>query len=71
MRQDMEVSNRNSKTISAFLFFSPEVEAEHTVIYLHGNGGSKLEALAFVPLIPKFKINIVAFDFLGCGCSDP
>lgn len=24
-----------------------------------------------IPLIPKFKINVVSFDFLGCGSSDP
>lgn len=70
VRKDLEVSNRNNKNISAFLFHCPEVVADHTIIYLHGNGGSKIEALSMVPLIPKFKINIVAFDFLGCGCSD-
>lgn len=64
------MSNRNNKNISAYLFHAPELEAEHTIIYLHGNGGSKLEALALTPLIPKFKINVVGFDFLGCGCSD-
>jgi pimeloyl-ACP methyl ester carboxylesterase len=37
---------------------------------MHGNGGSKIEALPLVPLIPKFKLNIVSFDFLGCGSSD-
>lgn len=70
IRKDLNVSNRNNKNISAYLFHSPEFEAEHTIIYLHGNGGSKLEALALTPLIPKFKINVVGFDFLGCGCSD-
>ena len=23
-----------------------------------------------MPLIPKFKMNVVSFDFLGCGNSD-
>lgn len=46
VRKDLEVNNRNNKIISAFLFHCPELgpnhKAEQTVIYLHGNGGSKL-----------------------------
>ena len=27
--------------------------------------------MPFVSLIPKFKINVAAFDLMGCGNSDP
>ena len=37
---------------------------------MHGNGGSKLECLGFVPLICKNNIAVVSFDFVGCGNSD-
>jgi pimeloyl-ACP methyl ester carboxylesterase len=53
-----------------YYFFGPELKASETILYLHGNGGSKYEALPLVDLIPKFNVNIVAFDFLGCGSSD-
>ena len=36
-----------------------------TVVYLHGNGGHKMEALQ----LGCGKVNIVAFDFCGCGKS--
>jgi len=42
LRVDLEVLNRNNKKISGFLFYCPEVEAEDTVLYMHGNGGSKI-----------------------------
>lgn len=42
LRDDLEVCNRNNKKISAFLFYCPDFEAEDTVLYLHGNGGSKI-----------------------------
>lgn len=69
VRIDMQVLNRNNKKISGFLFYCPEIESEDTLLFLHGNGGSKIEALSLVGLIPKYRINVVAFDFLGCGSS--
>lgn len=42
LRKDLLVSNRNNKIISGFLFYCPQQPAEHTILYLHGNGGSKL-----------------------------
>lgn len=30
-----------------------------------------MEALAFIPFLTKFKMNVAAFDMLGCGSSDP
>jgi alpha/beta superfamily hydrolase len=39
-------------------------------LYLHGNGGSKLECLGFVPFLCKNNAAIIGFDFVGCGNSD-
>lgn len=36
-----------------------------TVIYLHGNGGHKMEALQLI----SPHINLVSFDFGACGKS--
>ena len=62
--------NRNSKKLSGFIFYSPGLTCTETVLYLHGNGGTKIEAMPLVQFIPKFKINIAAFDLPGCGSSD-
>jgi pimeloyl-ACP methyl ester carboxylesterase len=40
------------------------------ILYFHGNGGSKLEALGFAPLVLEQQISVIAFDFVGCGNSD-
>jgi pimeloyl-ACP methyl ester carboxylesterase len=42
IRVDFSVPNRNGKRLEGFLFHCPEVEAAETILYLHGNGGSKL-----------------------------
>lgn len=48
IRKDLTVLNRNQKKLEGFLFFCPQIEAHETVLYLHGNGGSKLEAMPLV-----------------------
>ena len=48
-----------------------EINPKNVVFYFHGNGGSKIEVLAFGPLVLKEQIAIISFDFLGCGNSDP
>jgi pimeloyl-ACP methyl ester carboxylesterase len=70
VRVDVSVLNRNGKKLEGFLFHCPQAEAAETILYLHGNGGSKLEALPLAELIPQFGCNLAAFDLLGCGNSD-
>jgi pimeloyl-ACP methyl ester carboxylesterase len=70
-RKDLVVINRNQKKLEGFLFFCPQIPSQETVLYLHGNGGSKLEAMPLVELITKFGMNLAAFDLPGCGNSDP
>ena len=45
------------------------VEAYPTVIYLHGNGGHKMESLHLILDSNQYQINLVAFDFGACGKS--
>jgi alpha/beta superfamily hydrolase len=40
------------------------------VIYLHGNSSSRIEGLRNAPELLKNGINIVMFDFAGCGQSE-
>ena len=40
------------------------------VIYLHGNGGNKIEGLDYSQEFLLHGINFCCFDFAGCGNSD-
>ena len=40
------------------------------VIYLHGNSSSRIEGFRNAPDLLKNNINIVMFDFAGCGLSE-
>ena len=40
------------------------------IIYMHGNAGNKMEAESYLPKLLKNGINLVAFDFSGCGNSE-
>lgn len=46
------------------------MQTTETLLYLHGNGGCKLEALPLVEMVVEFGFNLTAFDMLGCGNSD-
>jgi pimeloyl-ACP methyl ester carboxylesterase len=68
----LSILNRNGQQLQGFLFAQTDAPPPaYTILYLHGNGGSKVEALPIVDLIGEFSINLVAFDMLGCGNSDP
>mmetsp|Transcript_17308 Transcript_17308/g.16512 ORF Transcript_17308/g.16512 Transcript_17308/m.16512 type:complete len:90 (+) Transcript_17308:223-492(+) len=41
------------------------------VIYMHGNGGNKLEGLfSYAELLLQQGITLFCFDFSGCGLSE-
>lgn len=40
------------------------------IIYMHGNAGNKNEADAYVSLLASSGINLLSFDFSGCGNSE-
>ena len=68
-RIDLTIPNDQGVNISAMLFYSPEIPNPDLVLYLHGNGGSKTEALDLVKCVTKFGFGVAAFDFVGCGNS--
>lgn len=38
----------------------------YVVLYLHGNGGSRLEGVTMLPHMPD-RVGLACFDFNGCG----
>jgi len=40
------------------------------VIYMHGNAGNKNESYGYLELLQDACINLLAFDFSGCGNSE-
>jgi alpha/beta superfamily hydrolase len=40
------------------------------VIYMHGNAGNKMEGAEYVGMLAKAGIDLVTFDFSGCGNSE-
>lgn len=70
-RIDFSFKNEDGKLISGIILKEEHINPEHTILYLHGNGGSKLECLGFAPIICLNRIAVVGFDFVGCGNSDP
>lgn len=48
------------------IVFPVNFELLPSVLYLHGNGGHKMEALQLV----NGNINLIAFDFAACGKSE-
>jgi len=43
---------------------------KQSVLYLHGNGGSKIEAKNLLCLVAEKDMALIAFDYIGCGNSD-
>jgi hypothetical protein len=39
------------------------------IVYLHGNGGNKLEGLAYTQHLIPLKVDLFTFDFSGHGNS--
>jgi pimeloyl-ACP methyl ester carboxylesterase len=66
-RQFEVISNRNQH-LSCLLFIN-DLQRLPTILYLHGNGGSKMEVLPILRVENK-RVNVCAFDFSGCGRSD-
>ena len=58
------IPNERGELLSV-LSIIQDIEVLPTVIYLHGNGGHKMEALQ----VASTAINLVAFDFGACGKS--
>lgn len=45
-------------------------EMRPCVIYMHGNAGDKNEGLTYAPYLMPLGIDLISFDFSGCGNSE-
>ena len=68
-RISFDVHNDEGKNISCLILKQFNVFPNDVVLYLHGNGGCKLEALGFLSTVVTHNIAVIAFDFVGCGNS--
>lgn len=59
------MTNIENERLSCIVFPN-NFEHLPTVLYLHGNGGHKMEAAQLI----SPNINLIAFDFAACGKSE-
>ena len=52
------------------MFFINSVDTRPTILYLHGNGGSKMEMLPIIRADFAKNYNFCGLDFCGCGQSE-
>jgi pimeloyl-ACP methyl ester carboxylesterase len=70
-RIDFSVPRDDGSNISAVILKEKHRPVKEALLYLHGNGGSKIEILGVLPLIGEHGVAVISFDFVGCGNSDP
>lgn len=70
-RIDFSVPRDDGSNISAVILREKHRQVKEALLYLHGNGGSKIEILGVLPLIGEHGVAVISFDFVGCGNSDP
>ena len=74
VRHDYELINKRGNLIKcSFLEHEISTRLDYlmpVVIYLHGNSSSRIEGFRNAPDLLKNGINIVMFDFAGCGLSE-
>jgi pimeloyl-ACP methyl ester carboxylesterase len=74
IRKDYELINQRGYLIQVS-FLEEDIETRESylmpvVIYLHGNSSSRIEGFRNAPDLLKNGINVVIFDFAGCGLSE-
>ena len=69
-RLDFNVPNDEGRNISALILRPRGVEPRQAILYLHGNGGSKIEVLNILPMLAAHSTALISLDFVGCGNSD-
>ena len=74
IRHDYELINKRGNLIKcSFLEHDINTRSDYlmpVVVYLHGNSSSRIEGFRNAPDLLKNGINIVLFDFAGCGLSE-
>ena len=69
IRVDIEFLSISGKQLAGFLSYSPELAEHDLIVYLHGNGGCKTDAVDLIRTVGKYEVAVAAFDFAGCGNS--
>eukprot|EP01028_Stygiella_incarcerata_P010644 TRINITY_DN559_c0_g3_i1.p1 TRINITY_DN559_c0_g3~~TRINITY_DN559_c0_g3_i1.p1 ORF type:complete len:482 (+),score=153.16 TRINITY_DN559_c0_g3_i1:100-1545(+) len=73
-RTDIEIKNARGMCLQCSHFEPLESQREEEempcVIYLHGNCGSRVDALESAEVLLPYGITVFAFDFSGSGLSD-
>jgi len=70
VRVDIEFLSVSGKKLSGFLSYSPELAEHDLIVYLHGNGGCKTDAVDLIHTVGRYEVAVAAFDFGGCGNSE-
>lgn len=66
-REDYRLSRGQDFILVSIVYSISKLD--RCVLYLHGNGGSRLEGLQHAAHINAEDWTLVVFDFLGCGLS--
>lgn len=69
-RVEIEFTSIRGKMLSGFMSYCPDSEQNDLIVYLHGNGGCKTDAVDLIQTVGKYEVSVAAFDFAGCGNSE-
>ena len=73
--ESFEVANPKGEKLQCSMF-EPATDEDRSanempcIIYMHGNASNKMEGLQYAPLLASHGLNLVSFDFSGCGKSE-
>lgn len=73
LREDFQLTNPRNMTLQCS-FYKPQGNPENAklpcVIYIHGNSGSRMDAIDCVPVLLPNNICLFSFDAAGSGFSE-
>ena len=73
-RKDFNILGSNGNILKCTFFELDEVDRKDlslpVIIFLHGNGGSRVDSMKYLRVILENDINLFCFDFAGCGLSE-
>jgi len=71
LRKEVSLKNKRGLKLACSFFYNPSATTTlPCVVYLHGNGCSRIEAVEYVQTVLSNGMNLFCFDFPGCGQSE-
>lgn len=67
---DIDIKNAQNLNIKLTFYEIQSEEKLPCVIYLHCNGGGRIEIIPLVPLVLAKGYHLMCFDFTGSGLSE-